>query len=274
MPNNEQILTLVNLAMRICTKNRSGKVPPGHQTLCFQFSPDQTHIKKSPKWPLALTLLNIEVLTSSRFIAWGVPHQAQTSSSDVEPAEDLCSKQDHNWWNHPSSHSVEAHGHRQQLAQCDQQEWHRWFEPQCLCWSGQINVKEQMHILFRFQHTQLVKQNWQKPIRIQKLETGSHAGALHITFSCHLNQLLMKRLQRKLDSSADTVSLSQIQRVPLRSQGIESLTYSNNHTQVITQNMKKWNVKERNTYGYYEATQDSQANLNKDLTTEDTNQTT
>ncbi len=68
--------------------------------------------------------------------------------------------QQHNWWNHPSSHSVEAHGHRQQSAQCHQQEWHRWFEPQCLCWSGQINVKEQMHILFRFQHTQLVKQNW------------------------------------------------------------------------------------------------------------------
>jgi hypothetical protein len=28
-------------------------------------SPDQTHIKKTPKWPFALTLLNIEVLTSS-----------------------------------------------------------------------------------------------------------------------------------------------------------------------------------------------------------------
>jgi hypothetical protein len=28
-------------------------------------SPDQTHIKKSPKRPFALTLFNIEVLTSS-----------------------------------------------------------------------------------------------------------------------------------------------------------------------------------------------------------------
>jgi hypothetical protein len=33
-------------------------------------------------------------------------------------------------------------------------------------------------------------------------------------------------------------------------------------------------VKERNTYGYYTAKQDSQTNLNKDLTTEDTNRTT
>jgi hypothetical protein len=55
---------------------------------------------------------------------------------------------------------VETHVHTQWSAQCHQQEWHGWFEPQCLCWSGQINVKEQMHILFRFQHTQLVKQNW------------------------------------------------------------------------------------------------------------------
>jgi hypothetical protein len=30
-------------------------------------------------------------------------------------------------------------------------------------------------------------------------------------------------------------------------------------------------VKERNTYGYYKAKQDSQTDLNKDLTTEDTN---
>jgi hypothetical protein len=28
-------------------------------------SPDQTHIEKSPEWPLAITLLNIEVLTRS-----------------------------------------------------------------------------------------------------------------------------------------------------------------------------------------------------------------
>jgi hypothetical protein len=33
-------------------------------------------------------------------------------------------------------------------------------------------------------------------------------------------------------------------------------------------------VKERKTYGYNQAKQDSQANLNKDLTTGDTNQTT
>ncbi len=62
-------------------------------------------------------------------------------------------------------------------------------EPQCLCWSGQINVKEQMHILFRFQHTQVVKQNLTLHIRNPKLETGSHAGALQITFSCHSDQL-------------------------------------------------------------------------------------
>jgi hypothetical protein len=65
MPNNEQILTIVNLAMRICTKSISGKVPSGHQNSVSSCSPDQTHIKKRPKRPFALTLLNIEVLTSS-----------------------------------------------------------------------------------------------------------------------------------------------------------------------------------------------------------------
>jgi hypothetical protein len=46
-----------------------------------------------------------------------------------------------------------------------------------------------MHILFRFQHTQVVKQNLTLHIRNPKLETGSQAGALQITFSCHSDQL-------------------------------------------------------------------------------------
>ncbi len=145
--------------------------------------------------------------------------------------------QQHNWWNHPSNHSVEAHVHTQRSAQCHQQEWHRWFEPQCLCWSGQINVKEQMHILLKFQHTQLVKQNWHK---IQKLETGSHTGALHITFSCPSNQLLMRDYKENWPYVQKLSVSLKIQRVPPRSQGIESLSDSNGQTQVITQNMKNW----------------------------------
>jgi hypothetical protein len=35
MPNNEQILTLVNLAIRIYTKNISGKVPSGAPKTLF-----------------------------------------------------------------------------------------------------------------------------------------------------------------------------------------------------------------------------------------------
>jgi hypothetical protein len=65
MPNNEQILTLVNLAMRICTKTYVERYLQGTKNSVSSCSPDQTHIKKSPKWPFALTLLNIEVLTSS-----------------------------------------------------------------------------------------------------------------------------------------------------------------------------------------------------------------
>jgi hypothetical protein len=61
MPNNEQILTLVNLAMRIYTKKKVERYLQGTKNSVFSCSPDQTHIKKSPKWPFALTLLNIEV---------------------------------------------------------------------------------------------------------------------------------------------------------------------------------------------------------------------
>jgi hypothetical protein len=113
-------------------------------------------------------------------------------------------------------------GHRQRWAQCHQQDWHRWFEPQCLCWSAQINVKEQMHILFRFQHTQLVKQNWHSTLGFKNWRQAVTQG--HYTSLFPATQInYWWRDYKENWPYVQKLSVSvKIQRVPPRSQGIES----------------------------------------------------